>query len=236
MLSNKESSGAREKTGDKEMVKFCDDVDIAKYEPILFGELHLRWQQPASGNDGELSGTSFTAQGADFVGAGIETGDVIYLQSAEGGVDGLYEIVSVDSQTELTVSVIRADMDADAVSQNQADNISYRISTLKPQIAEAGFQLTESLGIRPGNPSGRFGVEDIIDTGPLRVLSVLLVISAVYAMLAGDAGNESFWQKSLHYRREFEKAKANCRVGIDTDGDGIEEITLDGGSVRFVRE
>jgi len=31
------------------MVKFSSDVDILKYEPILFSELHLPWQVLASG-------------------------------------------------------------------------------------------------------------------------------------------------------------------------------------------
>jgi hypothetical protein len=218
------------------MVKFCSDVDIARYEPILFGELYLRWQKLASGQDGELSGTGFTSEGADFIGAGVEAGGVIYLQSAEGTVEGLFEIVSVDSQTQLTVSVIRADVNADSVVSEEGSGLLYRISTLKPQIAEAGFRLTESIGIRPGNPTGRFGIEDISDASGLRLLSVFSVISAVYGSLAGERGNEGFWQKSLYYRKEFDKVRQNCRIGFDELGDGSTEVVLEGGTVKFYRE
>ena len=48
------------------MVQFSNDVDILKYEPVLFGGLHLPWQVLSSGSDGVLSGTSLTASGADF--------------------------------------------------------------------------------------------------------------------------------------------------------------------------
>ena len=55
-------------------VKFSNDVDILKYEPVLFGELHLPWQVKASGTGATLNGTTLTAVGADFVAAGIEAG------------------------------------------------------------------------------------------------------------------------------------------------------------------
>jgi hypothetical protein len=69
------------------MVNFSNDVDILKYEPLLFGELHLPWQVLAAGSSGSLIGTTFAASGADFVGALSTTGHVIYLQSADGSLD-----------------------------------------------------------------------------------------------------------------------------------------------------
>ncbi len=61
------------------MVTFSNDVDILKYEPILFGELHLPWQVLATGTGASLSGTTFTASSADFVAAQIQAGGVVYL-------------------------------------------------------------------------------------------------------------------------------------------------------------
>jgi hypothetical protein len=55
----------------EKMVSFSNDVDILKYEPALFGELHLPWQVLAAGTGGVLSGTTFTASGADFVSSPI---------------------------------------------------------------------------------------------------------------------------------------------------------------------
>ncbi len=51
------------------MISFSHDADILKYEPILFGEFHLPQQVLAMGKGGTLSGTTFTASGADFVSA-----------------------------------------------------------------------------------------------------------------------------------------------------------------------
>jgi len=218
------------------MVSFSKDVDILKYEPVLFGELHLPWQVLAAGAGGTLNGTTFTASGADFVSALVTAGQVIYLQSADGLLDGAYEIVSVDSATQLSVSVIRTDSDDDAVAPPAATDISYRISTFGPQASEAGFQLTEYFGIGPGNPASDVDVEDVLDTDVLKRASVFAVVSSIYAMLASKVEDENFWKKSLYYRKLFEKARERCRLSIDVGSDGVADVTKLGASVRLVRD
>jgi hypothetical protein len=140
------------------MVSFSNDADILKYEPVLFGQLHLPWQVLAAGTGGILSETTFTAGSADFVSAQVSAGGVIYLRSADGLPDGAYEIVSVNSATQLTISVIRPDSTSPAVSPPAASDITYRVSTFGPQAGEVGFQLTEYFGIRPGNPASTYEV------------------------------------------------------------------------------
>ncbi len=217
------------------MVNFSNDSDILKYEPILFGELHLPGQVLAAGTGGTLSGTTFTASGADFVSAQVSAGGVVYLQSSDGLLDGAFEIVSVDSATQLTVSVIRSNSEDDAIAPRAATGISYRVSTFRPQASEAGFQLTEQFGIRPGNPASDYDSDDILDTDVLKRASVFAVISLIYAILASKAEDENFWKKSLHYRRLFEKARERCRLSIDVGSDGVADVTKVGGSIKLVR-
>jgi len=218
------------------MVNFSNDVDILKYEPVLFGELHLPWQALAAGSGGTLSGTTFTASGADFVSALVTTGQIIYLQSADGSLDGTYEIVSVDSATELTVSVIRTDSNDEPIAPPAATDISYRISTFGPQASEVGYQLTEYFGIGPGNPASDIDAEDVLYADVLKRASVFAVISSVYAMLASKAKDENFWKKSSYYQKLFEMARERCRLSIDIDGDGVADITKTGASKRMVRD
>jgi len=218
------------------MVSFSNDVDILKYEPILFGELHLPWQVVAAGAAGTLSGTTFTASGADFVTAHVAAGGVVYLQSADGSLDGAYEIVSVDSATQLTISVLRPDSEAPAVAPPAAMDVSYRISTFGPQANEVAFQLTEYFGIAPGNPASEIDVEDVLDVSVLRLASVFAVISIAYAMLAGKARDENYWNKSLHYQKLFDKARGRCRLSIDVGSDGLADVTKVGASGRLVRD
>jgi hypothetical protein len=218
------------------MVSFSNDADILKYEPILFGELHLPWQVLAAGTGATLGGTTFTASGADFVTSQISAGGVVYLQSANSSLDGAYEIVSIDSATQLSVSVLRSDSQSAAVAPPAATEISYRISTFGPQANEAGFQLTEYFGISPGNPASDVDVEDILDTSVLRQTSVFAVISSVYAMLASKAKDENFWNKSLYYQKLCARARGRCRLSIDAGSDGVADVTKIGASGRLVRD
>jgi hypothetical protein len=219
-----------------EMVSFSNDANILKYEPILFGELHLPWQVLWAGTGGILSGTTFTANDADFVTAQVSAGGVIYLRSVDGSLDGSYEIVSVDSATQLILSVIRSDPNDTAVAPPAATDVSYRISTFGPQANEVGFQLTEYFGISPGNPASNIDVEDVLDTSVLRLASVFAVISIVYAMLAGKTKDENYWKKSLHYQKLFTKARGRCRLSIDVGADGVADITKVGASGRLMRD
>lgn len=219
------------------MTAFSKDRDILKNEAVLFSDLYFPWQVLCEGTGGELDDTDFSSEGADFVSANVSAGGVIYLRSDDGGIDGSYEIVSVDSATELTVSILRANESEPAIGTGSADNITYRVSTFAPQAYEAFYELTQHFGIQPGNPDSMYGVDDILDTSVLREASVYVVIASVYATLVSKAdGDDNYWKKSLHYRRLFEKARERCRLSIDIDGDGISEKKIAGGSIRLLRD
>ena len=218
------------------MVQFSSDIDILKYEPVLLGELHLSSQVLAQGTGAALSGTTLTDGAGDFVGAGVEAGGVVHLKSADGALDGAYEIVSVNSATELTVSVLRADVADSPIAPAQASDVSFRISTFAAQAGEAAFQLTEYFGIQPGHPTSEITTENIVDMEGLRRTSVFLVISGVYAMWAHRIASGGYWQKSLHYKQLFEKARQRCRLSIDLGTDGIADISRLGGAIKLVRD
>jgi len=207
-----------------------------KYEPILFGELHLPQQVLATGTGGTTSGTTFTASGADFVSAQVCSGGVIYLQSTDGALDGAYEIISVDSATQLSVSVIRSDSAMAGVAPPAGTDISYRVCTFGPQTNEMAFQLTEYFGISPGNPASDIDAADILDADVLKRASVFAVTSTVYAMLASKAKDENFWRKSLYYQKLFARARERCRLSIDIGSEGVTDITKIGASGKLVRD
>jgi hypothetical protein len=219
------------------MTRFSSDRDILKYEAVLFGDLHFGWQVLCRGEGAVLNGTSLSKTGEDFVSAGASAGGVVYLRSETTGLDGVYEIVSVESAEELTVSVLRSDEGDSAVGPGDASDVVYQVSTFDPQSEQIGYDLTQYFGIRPGRPESGYGVEDVLDVGVLRQASVFAVIAGAYATLgSGAEDGEEFWRKSLHYQKLFERARERCRLTIDTGGDGTIERTSAGGSVRIVRD
>jgi len=137
---------------------------------------------------------------------------------------------------QLTVSIIRTGCDDEPIAPPAAGDISYRISTFKPQANEAAFQLMEYFSVKPGNPASSIEVQDILDTEVLKRASVFTVISNVYAMLASKAKDENFWKKNLHYQKLFEKARQRVRLSIGSSADGTSDVTRSGASVRLVRD
>jgi hypothetical protein len=218
------------------MTTFSNDVDVLKCEPVLFGELHLPSQVKARGTGAVLSGTTLTAAGANFVAAEIEAGGVIYLQSANGTLDGAYEIVSVDSATTLTISVVRADSADPAVAPPPATDIAWRVCTFASQAKDAAFELTQCFGIQPGDPTSEIALENLLDTEGLRRAAVLRVIAKVYAMWASRPAGECFWRKGLFYEQLYQKARQRCHVTVDLGGDGVADVARVGGAIRLVRD
>ena len=84
------------------MYSFSSDRDVLKYEPSLFGDLAMGNQLLSQGHNAHLNGVTFTAAGQDFESSGITAGMVICAQGSDGVLDGAFEIVSVDSETQLT--------------------------------------------------------------------------------------------------------------------------------------
>lgn len=217
------------------MVRFSNDVDLLKWEPVLFRDLALASQTLCTGSDGATSGTTFTSAGAAFTSSSIEAGQVIYLQDSTNTIDGCYEIVSVDSATQLTLSVVRQNTVDSAIAPPGGSNLSYRISTFNPQTEEATYSLLQYFGIKISDEQ-EVDFDDILNIRSLRQACVFAVLSAVLAGSAcGDNDASNFWQKSLHYKKQFHSARTRARLEIDTDNDNLAEQYRSGGSIRLRR-
>ena len=42
--------------------------------------------------------------------------------------------------------------------------------------------------------------------------------------------------KSLFYKGEFARSVEKCRFSIDTDGDGVGDVSFTGGTIKLMRE
>jgi hypothetical protein len=209
---------------------FSSDVDLLKYEPKLFTDYYFNSQVLISGTGGVLAGTSFSKSGVNFISSGVLAGSVIYLKSTDGNLDGAFEVVSVDSATQLTISVVRTD-GAAAIAPPAGTDVTYHIATFAPQAYEAGLTLMRCFGIKADD------AETLIEPEQLRITSVFLILASVYATLTGDAEtSEEFWKKSLHYRTLFEHAREILQLDVDTDADGDIDEVKHGGSIELIRE
>lgn len=218
------------------MAKFCSDVDLLKWEPALFYEADRPSQVLSQGSDGVKNGVTFSSATATFNDSGVAAGHVVHLRDSGGAVEGCYEIVSVDSQTQLTLSVVRAQSDGAAIALPTGEQPNYVVTSYDPQIEEASDMLLRRFGIKEEG-SESVSVEDIMDVRALRLVCVYSVLAMLYSGMAewGD-GTTDFWTKAHHYQAMFQLVRNRVRLEIDTDQDGIAEQIRDGNTTRLQRE
>ncbi|MBN2377369.1 MAG: hypothetical protein JXD22_13280 [Sedimentisphaerales bacterium] len=217
------------------MVQFSQDVDILKWEPNLFCDLARPDQTLCEGDDGELNGTTFTSSTGAFESCGLSSGKVIYLNDNDA-INGCYEIVSVDSATQLTVSVLRADGEEGLIAPPSGSGIGYRVSSFDPQAQEVACNLLSYFGIKVNGDETEVTAANVLANDALRQASAYAVMSVVFAGCAyGEDDECGFWQKSLHYQKLFDRARSRALVELDLDGDALGDRDLSGGSVRLKR-
>lgn len=219
------------------MLNFSSDVDLAKFEPGVFGSWYLSSQVLCRGASGIVSGTQFTASGADFSSAQIAAGGILWLESADGSISGAFEIVSVDDMDLLTVSILRSNSDQDVIPIDIATGLTWRIVTYGPQAYEILWQISQRLGLQPGCSAADYSVTDIINSDSLRTASVFGTLMMVFeALYKGTDGQEVLQEKIARYQELYHTALERIDVKIDTDDDGDSERTIRPGTICLLRK
>ncbi|MCD4823590.1 MAG: hypothetical protein K8S55_03215 [Phycisphaerae bacterium] len=216
------------------MSSFCLDRDILAVEPIAYLGGGGSGQQIAAGSDGALSGTTFTSAGSDFTSAGLAAGMVLCVTQTIPAEGTALEIISVDSATALTVSVLRADTDADAIAPLAGTSLNFYVRTFAAQIANVSGGLAEKL--RRISEAAGIVAADFADSVQLKHTAVAGVLAKLYLARADNARpHDANWIKAEYYRDEFKRMQNQLRLAVDIDGDGEAERTRTLGNVSLKR-
>ena len=184
------------------------DTDILKMEPSLFSDACFESQKLSSGLNGIVAGTQFTSSGVDFTSAGIGAGHVIKLVSADGAIDGVFEIVSVIDSTHLTVSVLRSDPAGSPVPVGSASGLNWEIKTYAPQISIVEVDLSHRLRCLPGWEAATVTLAELENAEAVRLVCLQTLLGMLFGTLYGtfpEPGDTAdVWQshkdKCVRYR------------------------------------
>ena len=216
------------------MNEFCQDRDLLGLEPGLFLSLGPTGSQLIARSDGQLSGTTFTSASADFTAAGIQAGMVLTVTTTIPSEGRAYEIVSVDSAQQLTVSVLRADVGGSPIAPPAAQNLSFRVITYQVQIHRVSDALAEKL--RALAEAAPVAAEAHVDSAQLRQTAAYGTAASVLLAKAESPGlTDPNWAKAERYQQDFTRMQMQLRLAIDADGDGFAEHTRTLGNVTLRR-
>lgn len=208
---------------------YCDDVDLLDWEPEIFRDAAFASQLQLAGQ-GDLDGTLFTISEASFTDAGVVPRQVICLS---GAVSGCYPIVSVDSATRITVSVLHSALHSPApfpVAVGSAAGVIFAIRNFHPQRKMASEMLRRIAG------AGENGAPTVTNSAVLRRPCVLATLQIIYnALAAVSAEPLALRLRADLYERLYRRALAQVRVELDSDGDGRADTVRCLSTVRFHR-
>ncbi len=200
---------------------FATDVDLLHWEPNLLREAQFASQTLQSGT-ADLSGTTLSISGTPFTfeDTKIAPHHVVYL-----GVpfDGSYPIVTVDSATEITISVLYDGLfpdegEPESAPVGTATGISFAIRTFFAQRAIVSELLLQAAGLKSDQSSA------ILNPSALKRPCSLGTLQMIYSALAAAAENPSdFTVRADLYERLYRRALRSAVVEVDLDQDGVPE-------------
>ncbi len=195
---------------------FASDRDLLILEPGLYRDVKWNGQRLLSGV-GDLDGTTLTLLTGSFTESGIDAGHVVLIDSVP------MEVVSVQSSTSATVSIMRGDTDSVAVGGKDVAAAVVEVFTFEPQISIVHRQVLSMVGIDVDDPDG-LGESAVTNPGALVVLEALGALHLIYASAgAPGRGGEAYLERAKVFQQRFSMQRGHVTAMIDLDGDGIAE-------------
>jgi hypothetical protein len=170
---------------------------------------------------GSVAGTQLTLTSGSFIDAGIEPGHVVLFD------DVTLEIVSVDSASLATVSLMRGDVAGAAVPPIAASDRSVEVYDFSAQRAIVHRQVLSMLGLDSVGEQV-FGLDEsqVTNPGALTRLETLGTLHLIYAGASAPSRmSDRFERRAELYRQRYQSERESVIAAIDMDGDGIAEVT-----------
>ncbi len=196
---------------------FAKDRDLYVLEPGLHRDVAW-YSQRLLNAIGSLVGTQLTLVTGSFVDSGIGAGHVVLF-------DGVpMEVVSVESATLATVSLMRSDTGSVAIGGSSASNRRVLVYGYGPQLGIVHRQVLAMIGL--DEDVDGLGESSVTNPGALVRLECLGALYLIYAGagVSGKAG-EKFEVRAKMYKERFSRERERVVAMIDIDGDGIADTS-----------
>ena len=211
------------------IMRLCNDVDICKWEPMLYSSAAGAERCVCAGNGGVVSGTQFSVNDNDFLLCGVEPGFILRCWNELAMVDFCCEIVAVQEDGGLAVSTVRPGDIESLWSPGNYTNLNYAVVSYSPVVEELSYSILSKLQLVDG-------VESLVDKRPLRLVCVFAVIAAIYMALAQKEEDELYRQKSEYYSKRFMAEYNSFIADVDEDGDGEADRVVNGNTILLKRK
>lgn len=197
---------------------FCTDTDLLHWEPTILKDASFASQTLISGT-GTLAGTAFTISAGSLTAANVQPGQVIVFT---GTLAGCFPIVSVDSETQATVSVLYDELFPEGgggVASPPAGSgaLTYSIRTFWAQRRLVSDLIQQAAGLASGDDAA----SAIVNPQELKRACTLGTLQLIYSALAAASTSPAPLDARRDlYERLYRRALRCCKVQLDLNGDG----------------
>jgi|GEM_PF-5282678 len=133
------------------------------------------------------------------------------------------EVVSVESATSATVSLMRGDVGSSAIPGVGATSQRVEVFGYGPQLGMVHRQVLSMIGLDPDGAD--FDESVVTNPGALVRLEALGALHLIYAGAgAPGTGGQKFEQRAQMYKQRFASERERVVALVDLDGDGIAEV------------
>ena len=212
-------------------MELTTDRDLLAMEPLLFQEILFASHKRLEVSDAAITGTTLTSASADFESVQLDGGDVILVG------DLPCEVVSRNSATSLTVSLLRDRLSDNPIAPGNGSSLTVVHRTFGPHASQVHDELLRLLGIDPDGHS-EVTEDAIVSLSILRDLEVLLTLARLYeSAIAVSSPDDAdlLRNKAASYLRRFREAARSAVIHLDLDGDGHADAVRDLRSIGLVR-
>lgn len=210
---------------------FATDRDLLALEPTVFRDIAWSSQRLVSGTSRINSGIlKFDTIDGDCTSAGVMVGGVVVIGQTP------YEILEVQSATELLVSVLRPSESGDQIMMPDVSvSTSTSIYTFAPQIEIVHRQALRMLGIEPAQEATP-DENDITNPAAMRRLEALGALHLVYSAAGAlTPATSALNTRAELYRQRFNQERERISIGLDLNADGLPDVVRKLNVVQFVR-
>lgn len=212
---------------------YCSDEDILVHAGGDFALLCPAWQQMAAGNDGVFAPGApwvLTSASVNFASNGVSPNQVVWLTAPKSQFPGGGHFLAIEAVSGNSVT-LRRPYKGPGVGQPPSPaagltGVSFSISTLDPQIAEASYDLKQRYAIDDlAGGNAERSSSWIYDLQVLRVATVYSVLLERYTQETRTERGD-FERKVERFRRKLDDALARVQVRWGPFGNSAEPSTL----------
>ena len=188
------------------MQHFCKDRDLLICESTIFLNSKFPINQISSGSAGQIANNIFSASADNFNTQNISAGMVLVIYNSIPSEGQVYEIITINSSSTITVSPVRTSDSDQATPISNLQNYKFKVISYLPIIQKTADEILAKIG--SDFPEDNFEISQA-----LKSANTAGALADIFRARSNSADKtNSNWQKAEYYESQFKTRLRNLQT------------------------